>query len=849
MMTRHPWVIAVVLALSLGQAFGQAEDDLREGDRYFEDGEWKKAAAAFDRAIRKAPTQVPPEAYGKRAAIFIIQKDYPGGLTFLRETAKKRWPDAPEVLEQEALILWQVGNKADAVGVAEKVVAKKPSAFSNQALIGEFHAGKDADKTAAAYEAYLASRPADLEAGDVLPRIRLGFAYLSQARAAIKAGTDSAAKDLYGKAAEQLEVVDKKHGKKPHAQVNADNGLCAAYTGLARHDQAITVCERIVSDRRRVDQNGSVWFNLGTAYLAKRQPQKARNAANEFVKLRRGEARGHILIGDSFFQERDWSRALQSYLDAENLLKPQQAREQVTVSIRLGKTYRRLPPTAGPTNQNLVLAVQKLEAGVAGNPGNAELAIELGSAYLAAGQDARAVTLIEKTLQQQDPNTGLPEDVRGSLLLVAAKSLYNQGKVDKARAGFEQVRAMRPKDVDVTRGLVAAISAQAYAAFEKKDYKGAQALFEQALAIDPSAALPALDLAALAIQQKDCDGALAMLGRMSSPSGTDALIARRLEARAHLCVGRPDPRKAAEAYAAAEKAAKSAQANLILAEIYTEWAPLTWNQDLDTSVERLLTAVQLAGGAAGVGPAARRNLALALFRRGWRFMRDGKASQAFDDFERAARDPALLEGVEPLAFEFSKALASLEKGDPVAAGRSFKALAAKGNQAAYLKAPYAKVGGAFFSAYAAYKTNTLASHQQAATELGKLRNDATGAFAQKLEELISSAWEQVAHDQWRAGKTRDAASALGNAGKYAGGDARRRITNNKAALDLDRDQISALEGLGGSPPESLVNLGILYDQQGKAKDAYEAWVKARAKGASSRDLQKWIDAKKRIYGF
>src|SRR6185503_12777978 len=239
--------------------------------------------------------------------------------------------------------------------------------FTNQQLIGEFYTGKDADKTAAAYEAYLANRPNDLEAGDVQPRIRLGFAYLTQARGAIKDGKGDAANTFYGKAATQLETVQKKFAKKPNAVMNAENGLCAAYTGLARHDQAITVCEKIIQDPKRIDSNGSVWFNLGTAYLAKHQPQKARTAATEFVRARRGEARGHILIGDAYFQERDWQRALQSYLEAESLLKPQQAREQVTVSIRLGKTYRRIPATGNAATQNLTLAVQKLEAGMAGN--------------------------------------------------------------------------------------------------------------------------------------------------------------------------------------------------------------------------------------------------------------------------------------------------------------------------------------------------------------------------------------------------------------------------------------------------------------------------------------------------
>jgi tetratricopeptide (TPR) repeat protein len=836
-------VIMLVLGLTAGRVVAQAEDDLREGDRYFEEGDWKRAAAAFDRAIRKYPTQVPATAFGKRAAIYIINKDYPGGLTFLRDVAKKRWPDAPEVLEQEALILWQVGNKTDAVAVAEKVVEKKPGAFTNQNLIGEFYAGKDADKTAKAYEAYLANRPNDLEQGDVLPRIRLGFAYLSQARGAIKNNQGDDAAALYAKAAGQLETVEKKFGKKANAAVNADNGLCAAYTGMRKHDQAITVCERIIQDPRKIDPNGSVWFNLGTAYLAKRQPQKARTAATEYIRARKGEARGHILIGDAYFQERDWPRALQSYLEADKLVKPTQQREQVTVSIKLGKTYRRMP-----TAQNLTLAVQKLEGGYQSNPGSIDLVLELGSAYLAAKQDARAEQLVDKALKQ-DEVAKAPDDVRAGLLLVAAKAQYNQGKLKEARSGLESVRQTRPKDVDVTRSLVAVISAQAYAAFEKKDTKGAQALYEQALLVDATAAIPITALASLAIDRDDCAGALALLGKLGSASGSDALVAKRLEARSYMCLPKPDAKRANEAYADAEKTAKSQQANLVLAEVYTEWAPLTWNGDLEGAIEKLTTAVQLAGNSAGVGPAAKRNLAIALFRRGWKQMRDGKAGAAFDDFDRATKDTSLLEGVEPLAFEFSRSLALLEKGEAGAAAKAFKALAGKGNQASYLKAPYAKLGGQFFSAYASYKSGTLAGRTSAASDFASMQGGATGAFKNKLEQLLGSAYEMIAYDQWKAGKQSAASSALTSAGKYADADAKKRVTNNKAVLNMNKSDIGTFEGLGASPPEALVNLGILLDQAGKPKDAYEAWVKAKAKGANARDLQKWIEAKKRIYGF
>jgi tetratricopeptide (TPR) repeat protein len=234
---------AVLITAALGSAaaiprwipaaHAQAEDDLREGDKYFEEGDFKRAANAYDNAIRKYPAQVAAEAYGKRAAIYIILKDFDGGLAFIRKVAKAQHPEAPEILEQEALILWQLGQKPDAVAIAEKVVARKPKSFLNQNLIGEFYSNRDPVKTIVAYEAYLASRPSELENGDALPRIRLGFAYLGRARAALRDGKSKDAAADYDKAVSQLETVQRKFGKRANAVVNADNGLCAGYTGRA----------------------------------------------------------------------------------------------------------------------------------------------------------------------------------------------------------------------------------------------------------------------------------------------------------------------------------------------------------------------------------------------------------------------------------------------------------------------------------------------------------------------------------------------------------------------------------------------------------------------------------------
>jgi tetratricopeptide (TPR) repeat protein len=846
------WALVVVLAgpaLAItghlghpGRAIAAVEDDLRDGDKYFESGDWHKAAAAYDRAIAKSPGQVSAEAYGKRAAVFIILKDYQGGLDFIA-TAKARYPKAPEVLEQEALILWEIDRKDEAIKVAEQVVAARPQAFTNQKLIGEYYAPRDPARTVAAYEAYLANRPAELEPGDVLPRIRLGFAHLAAARAALGDDDEARAQRDYAKAAEQFETLQRKFPKNPNAEVNADNGLCAALTGIGRFDQAVTVCERVVADPHRIDAGGSVWYNLAKAYLARKQTKKARTAGTEFLRLRKTDPRGYMLIGDTYFDERDWPAALEQYQRAEKLVKPSQPHDQVQLSIRMGKTYRRLPATGG-SGSNLALAIDKLGSAFNANPTRIELALELGGAYLEARQDARATALADRMLGNPEISKATPES-RSQLLVLAGKSLFNQHKIRESRARFEAAREIRPSDITIQRGLVLTINEQAFEA--DKEPRAAQQMLDQALAIDPQSPVTITNLAVLAIDRGDCDGARQQLAKLDTIRGHDTVVRARLVARTYLCGSRTDPRRANEAYAVAEREAKKANATQSLAEIYTEWAPLIWEADASDAVDKLELALQTGGADPAIATAAKRNLAIALYRRGWKLMRDGKGAESVADFEKALRDPSVLRGTEPQAFEFSYGLALIDAGRAGDAVKLFRGLAARGNQASYLKGAYARFGSQLFAAYANYRSGTLATRQQAAGDFQRLANE-TG-LGDKIKELVASCWEAIAVDQWRAGQIGAASRALVTADKYATGDAKRRVAMDRAAISLGRNDLPAMEGMAGNPAESLVNLGILYDQLGRPRDAYDAWVRAKARGVQARDLQRWIDAKKRIYGY
>ncbi len=857
---RLRWIGAAMVAAGVllsTPAHAQVEEDLKAGDRYFEQEDFKKAAKYYNAAIRKYPKQVSPEAYGKRAAIFLIQKDYEAGLKFIAQKAESQYPGAPEVLEYKALMLWALGSKPDAIAIAEKVVAKKKSTFSNQKIIGEFYAVREPEKAITAYHSYLDHRPGQLAKGDVLPRVRLGFAHLS-------VGHKQKNRDHYEQARTQFETLLKKHKNQTNAAVNANNGLCATYTILGMYDRAITLCEKIIQDPRRIDRRGSVWYNLGQAYLAKKQPKRARTAGTEFTRMRKSEPRGYLLIGDSHMQERNWEGALDAYIKAEGFAKGN-AVIAAKLGIKLGISYRRL--------NRLTDAIAKLEAALLIDSRNMQLVGELGNAYIADKQDTKALTTATNLIGDKS-FAGMSKGDKTTLLVIAGRAAYNiAAQKDRdapkknaatvrkmlvdARGKFEAARALRPKEVKVRIGLVQTMNYQAYREFssDKPNIARAEKLLLEAYAVDKKAALTNQNLAVLALDRGQCSRARKNLKAMKK-SSAHVLMYHRLMARSYMCQDKPDTKSAIDHYAKAEKKAlqPDVQANLIRAEIYAEWAPLIMDKNLADAIDKLETAVQFAAQDPHIANAAKRNLALALFRRGWGHMRANRASRAAEDFAKAARDPRLLRGTELQAFEFSEALARLDSGESTAAAKLFKRLGGKGGQDKYLKAPYNKIGAQFFAAYAKYRSGNAALRRQAAVEFGKLQGKARGGFAKTVKSLLASTWQYLAYESHRNGKFKNAVKNLNNAGKYAtSNDDKRTIAHNKAVLKMGRKAnagtLSTFSGMGSSPAEALVNKGIMLDRAGKTKEAYDAWVSAKGKGVRARNLQKWIDAKKRIFGY
>ena len=566
--------------------------------------------------------------------------------------------------------------------------------------------------------------------------------------------------------------------------------------------------------------------------------------------MRKNEARGYILIGDTYFADRDWTSALEQYLRAEKLLKPNQAREQVQLSIQLGKTYRRLPAPASGANPNLALAIEKLAGALQREPDEhrardrARRRVPRG-----ASRTRKAAALTDQLLAGAELAKA-PAETRASVLVIAGKALFNQRKLKEARQRFEAAQQLRPSDVrSSARSCID--DQRAGVRRRARTTRRAQALLEQALAIDPA-------LAGDADQPRGARDRARRLRRRAQRSSSKLEERPRprrrrahAPARAHVPVRRaspirrrrprrtPPPRRRRRRRTPRSRSPRSTPSG----------RRCTWDTDLDgastSSRSRCRPSAQDPEIGAGreAQPRARavpprlEADARGQGRRGRARLRARDPRPGRAQGHRAAR-------VRVLATRSRCSTPAAPPRPRSCSSRSPR----KGNQGAYLKAPYAKVGAQFFAAYANYRTGTLAARQQAAAELAKLENERGSATS--CASCSRRAGRSIAYEQWRARPDRRGAQVARERREVRERRRRSAASRSTGRARARQGRPAALEALGGNPPEALVNLGILYDHARPARRTPTTRGRSgKARGVQTRDLQKWIDAKKRIYGY
>ncbi len=830
--------LLTVSALAPQRAHAQSagvKQDLDDCNRLFEAQEYRKAAKKCDAAIAAEPKGVNAGGYALRASIFVVEKRYDDGVKWIETVAERNYPGDPIILEQKAAMMSRIkGREKDAIGVAETVVAKDNRRFIAQKLIGDYYARAGAGKAAVvvdSYEAYLKNRPEENSKADGLVRVQLGFAYMYVGISDTKAEKFKQAEAQFDKA------LAGGGGKDATVAPNALKGKCAALVGRAGievqprlYDQAITICEGVIKNRKALRGDASPYYNVGIAYLERNQLDKAVNAANSYINQRPREFRGYLLRGKIYFRQEKFNDA-EGQFNRANELSP----NNTEVALARGKNYRK--------QRQPVKAITLLEKVASVKPNDVEVMAELSRAYLENNEATKAATTAERALAVK----GEGDNVQ--LLVLAGDSYYTAGDLAPARQKFSKAHDLNKNEGRARSGLVETIVRQSFAKFDKGNVSEAQKLLLEAYAVDNDSQIVNFNLGVIALDQGQFQEAIKYL-KVRATKTPDDLPTNRLLAKAYLSIG--NNQQAAEYYVKAEVLAKSLRNNPVLAEIYTEWAPLLIESGkLDDAVDKLETADQFSANQP-FQKATQRNLQVAYFRRGYERWRQRKAADAVADLEGAVRYPANLKAGEEDAFTFALGLAYLSAGMEGKATPIFSKYA-KAGVLAFLKSPWDKIGAEFFMAYTWYREGSAASKRNAAVVFEKLASKSSGGIQAKIKDLLRSSWEAVAFDAWAHGDARTADVALNKADNFAAPAQKRVIDHNAAVLAMSGkhggNAQATFARLGDDPPEALYNLGILEDQAGNSKRAYDLWLQARAKGVKTSKLDEWIEAKKRIFNF
>jgi tetratricopeptide (TPR) repeat protein len=745
------------------------------------------------------------DAYWRLASIHYHNKQYAKAVELLRRCPE---PQNLDVREHLGLNLYKTANPppVEAVKLLEGVVAQRPESFSAQEKLGEYYLKSDPTKATQAFEAYFKARPQAAAELDPQIHMLLGTAYVY-------------AKD-WNAAQREFENLLR---TKPN-DLGATLMLGTVYVGRGACSQAITLYEKLAPE---APKQPSIYFNLGTCYLKEHRPIDAQHQAEAYVRAKPNDAKGHVLVGDTLFEQKIYARALTSYEAAARL-----DATSGPVKTKIGKTYLAL--------KNYNAAQTVLEQAAAAQPNDLEVQGGLAEVFVATNAPwTRLGPVAEKLAAAQ-------KDVKAQI--AAGVAFFASAHEDRAALAYRNALALEPTNAGAKTGLVKVLNRIAGAALQKNELAHAEELLTEAQRLSPDDLMSNRNLALVQLVAKRWTEAETTLQRALKKVPND-MVVNRLLARALLGAGNRDA-----AMAAYEKAAQTAlrTRGVDLAGVYAELGPLYIEAGrTDQGITVLEQAVKEAGAAAVIEP-IQRNLAIAYFRRGMAKLRDPKqADTALDDLVKAAQAPkGALAAKEQAAVSCGEAFAALRANKVQEAEEAFARAQSEGGCA--LKPPYDKLGLSFFAAYAGYRdTQSPAKRESAIKVFTQASGRSPGASGEWLKQLLRSAYELLAYDYYQRGDEKRAEQLLRSAAKVPAKAERRELDHNLAVIDLVSGRNAQAERvfdqLAGKPSESLVNLGILRDRQGDAKKALELYKRAQDHGARAPKLKEWIDVKERLF--
>ena len=816
-------MIAVVVALS-GRAVlaaGGGTDEpgrqaLEEGNRAFDSGEFAVAEEKYNAALSQNDKL--NDAYWKLASILYNKKKYGEAVALLRRAPEQK---DSNVKEQLGLALYKTAKvpPPEAVHLLEQVVGAHADAFAAQGQLAQYYlnVARDGRKAAVAAEAYLKYRKADASALDDQFRQLLGTAYLvskqwDEAVRVFEGGLKYKPNDPLGKIYLGTALVGK-----------GDVKSCS---------QAINIFESQLKDATK---QPSIYFNLGKCYLRVGRFADAEREANAYVRAKGSDAKGHVLLGDALFEQGRYDQALRGFQTARNL-----DRSYAGIVARIGKTDVKL--------KNYDAAIAELEeAGPKGELKEGdEAAVEIVCAEIEAFAAKKNRDKLSAKADRLAPLSRDPKALR-----CAATAYYQNGADEKALTTLQAALTLDPNAGQVKSDLVRVYNRLAGKSVEKSELGKAQSLLVDAERLQADNVQTNRNLGLVYLLARKCGEAEASLGKALKKSPND-IATNRLLGRTYLCLA-----KRKDARAAYEKAAQIAlrTRGVDLANVWTELGPLyAEDGQLDQAVTVLETAVKEAVGST-VHETAQRNLAIAYLQRGIQRLTDNRqpADGALDDILKAANSPkGTFVARELTAIACYEGAASL-RANKFAEAQDAWSRAVQGG-GCQLKPPWDKGGADFWTAYAGYRdAGNVTRREGAVKKFQQLLPRVSGALAENVKILIRSGLELLGYDYFQKSDEKRAEVALKAAFKTpAKSGGKRELDNNIAAVDMMLGRAGqaekAFDALSGSPPESLVNLGILKEKAGDGKAALGLYRQALQRGARSPKVKEWVDVLQRFYG-
>jgi predicted Zn-dependent protease len=779
---------------------------LEDADSAFSHRDYRKAASLFDRAIAAEPHSVDPAFYAKRADVFVFEKKYADGLAWLDGTAAPVLGKSAILDEKKALLLAGAGRVEEGVTLAETVVAGRPDAYALEILIGDFRFNSGADgaaRAAAAYGAYLKSRPDALASGDRLIRLKMAYADLALAdypNADAELGRAAALKDAPGVDTTRTLAVAR----------------CTVQAAEQRWTEAEATCAPLAVDAAgAADPDPALFYNLSRAHLGAGNVAAAGEAANRYGALRPGTVRAFLLSGDVAVGRNDLASAEAAFLAAERI-----DHEDAEIAQRLGRVYLSMnPPRPADAAGRLQRAHEK-------NPGDLGVSTDLAEALGLLGKPADVVALLENAVD------AAPEHRKAQLLLGVALV-----DVDRVTDAVPHLQVAQADAGDVGKraraALIDALNRIAVVAIQAGKVPDAEAALLQAKPLGDSP-LTIRDLALVDLMKGDAAGATALL--TGPGAGTD-VTSLHILGRAQVAAGKIDDGARTLAKAAAG-AAGDPDVAMDLAAVLIDHDPNGAVAALEPVASAAKPAVQVLEAYATAARAAAGSA-----------MENGRYEAAYQTLARAEKlAAAAIAPATLLGLRCDLALAAAGSGLRDTALARLHDLD-KAKAVCPFAPPADQLAVPILSSWAEGLDSKQAAH--ALDRLDGLRHQATGSAAVLLREAGRVVALRAAADAFANGSANQARDLVAAARKFDPDGKSPELLLDTAVLDLENGKLDAaiaelspLETM----PEALISLGIAYARKGDPVRALGYFHKAADAGSSFGPLRGWIAAKERLWG-